>query len=124
MYNGKVLRNDSFDPTYKIKFSFKDENFEISEGEATFIRQSPLPKVTFCDFTDYVMEKHSICQNTVKNIELEIGKTVFEYIVSNARPQSHSRWGKTYIPQNNSGDLADEESKTLFVESAYRKYVK
>lgn len=82
MYSGKVVRSDSLDPNYKVKFSYSCTEYEITDGEAVFTRQSPYPKVTFDDYTDYIMEKNSVDEDTVKNLRLEIGKTVFDFIYS------------------------------------------
>ena len=82
MYTGKVVRSDSLDPNYKVKFSYSCPQYEISDGEAVFTRQSPYPKVTFDDYTDYIMEKNNVDEDTVKNLKLEIGKTVFDFIYS------------------------------------------
>ncbi|MCX8129896.1 MAG: hypothetical protein N3I35_07350 [Clostridia bacterium] len=81
-YRGKVIRSDSLDPNYKVEFSFCSENYEVTEAVALFTRMSPFPKVCFDDYTDYLMEKNDVDEETIKNIKLEIGKTVFDYIFS------------------------------------------
>lgn len=81
MFKGNVVRSDSLDPNYKVKFVFSNGKFEIVNGEALFIRQAPFPKVSFDDYTDYIIEKCEIDEATIKNISLEIGKIVFDYIL-------------------------------------------
>lgn len=82
MFKGSVIRSDSLDPNFKVKFQFSNEKYDIPSGGATFTRQSPFPIVTFDDYTDYIIEKYEIEEDTVKNIKLEIGKIVFDYIYS------------------------------------------
>jgi hypothetical protein len=80
MYSGEVIKNDSCDPQYKVKFSFENDMIKIKEASAIFIRQSPYPKVIFDDFTDYSFEKLEIDEETINHIKLQIGNTVFDYI--------------------------------------------
>jgi hypothetical protein len=82
MFKGSVIRSDSLDPNYKVKFNFSNDQYEIINGEAIFTRQSPFPKVAFNDYTDYIIEKYEMNEDVVKNIRLEIGKIVFDYIYS------------------------------------------
>ncbi len=82
MYKGKVDKNESLDPNYRVKFSYTDDKYSIPDGEATFTRKSPFPVVTFNDYTDYVIEKLEVDSDTVKNIKLEIGKTVFDFMMN------------------------------------------
>lgn len=82
MYKGKVIRGDSLDPNYKVKFSYSCDAYEIIDGEAIFTRQSPFPIVIFDDHTDYIIEKYAIDDNVLKTLRLEIGKSVFDYIYS------------------------------------------
>lgn len=79
-YKGKVVRNDSLDPNYKVEFSFTSDKYEITDGVAIFTRMSPFPKVCFDDYTDYRLEKLDLDEDAIKCIKLEIGKTVFDYI--------------------------------------------
>jgi hypothetical protein len=81
-YKGKVIRSDSLDPNYKVEFSISTENYELDNAVAFFTRSSPYPKVSFDDYTDYRLEKLEMNEGTIKNIKLEIGKTVFDYILS------------------------------------------
>ena len=82
MFKGSVIRIESLDPNYKVRFTFSNETYEIMNGEALFTRQYPFPKVTFNDYTDYVIEKYEVDEVIVKNIKLEIGQIVFDYNAS------------------------------------------
>lgn len=82
MYSGKVLRSESLDPTYTVKFSYSEGNFNINDGTAFFVRHSPFPKVSFDDYTDYLIERNQIDTSVLQNLKLEIGKTVCDYIFS------------------------------------------
>ena len=82
MFKGTVVRGESIDPEYKVKFSFDEQNLLIQEGFAYFTRQSPAPKIVFDDYTEYLIEKFEIEEKTLQNIKLEIGKTVCDYIFS------------------------------------------
>lgn len=82
IYKGKVNRSDSLDPNYKVEFSVTAEAYNINEGVAFFTRLSPFPKVSFDDLTDYMFEKLELDEETIKNIKLEVGKTVFDYLFS------------------------------------------
>lgn len=86
-YKGKVIRSDSLDPNYKVIFSFSTDRLELNDGVAFFARVAPFPKVSFDDFTDYLMEKLEIDENTLQNLRLEIGKTVFDYILDGSAPK-------------------------------------
>lgn len=82
MFKGNVVRSDSLDPNYKVRFVFVTDQFELTNGEAIFTRQSPYPIVSFDDYTDYFIEKNGLDEETVRNLRLEIGKIVFDYIYS------------------------------------------
>ncbi len=85
MYKGMVIRSESFDPNYKVKFSYTTDKYTIVNAEATFARISPVPIVLFSDYTDYLMEKNEVDAEIVKTIKLEIGQTVFDFIVGMTR---------------------------------------
>lgn len=82
MYRGAILRNETIDPEYKVKFDYVNDRYTIKNGTAIFTRQSPVPKVTFDDYTDYLLEKLDVDDQTIQNIRLEVGKTVCDYIFS------------------------------------------
>jgi hypothetical protein len=82
MYHGEVLRNETIDPEYKVRFSFNNGLYDIKDCTATFTRQAPVPKVTFDDYTDYMIESMGIDASTIQTIRLEIGKTVCDYLFS------------------------------------------
>ncbi|MCX7747871.1 MAG: hypothetical protein N2645_13425 [Clostridia bacterium] len=82
MYKGVVLRSESLDPSYKVKFNFENEKYCIRDGGATFVRQAPTPVVMFDDYTDYILERLEVDTVTIQNLKLEIGKTVCDYIFS------------------------------------------
>lgn len=96
MFHGKVIRGESIDPEYKVKFSFEKETLQIQEGFAFFIRQSPAPKIVFDDYTDYLMEKSGVDDSIMQNIRLEIGKTVCDYIFNTKEIRSPQP-----MPKNN-----------------------
>lgn len=81
MYKGKVLRSESLDPRYTVKFSFSDGNIMITDGKAVYERKNPIPGVTFDEHTEHVLESCEVDSDTLKNIKLEIGKTVLEYML-------------------------------------------
>lgn len=80
MFRGAVIRSESIDPEYRVKFSYNNENIFIHEGVAVFIRRGPTPKVVFDDYTDYLVEKAGADDKTIQYIKLEIGKTVCDFI--------------------------------------------
>lgn len=80
MYKGEVIKSDSFDPLYKVTFSFVNDSYSITEGIAMFTRQLPYPNVIFDDLTDYNIEKIEMDEETINNIKLHIGNTVFSYL--------------------------------------------
>lgn len=82
MLKATVVRGESIDPEYKIKFSFASEKFNIQDGIAFFIRKAPSAVIYFDDYTDYVVEKSGADEKDVEYIKLEIGKTVCDYLVS------------------------------------------
>jgi len=83
VYRGNVVRNDSLDPNYRIKFSFISSEYTIVNGYAMFTRCAPVPKVVFDDYTDYLIEQLELDEQTIQRLKLEVGKTVCDYIFSN-----------------------------------------
>ena len=80
MFQGKVIRNESLDPQYRVKFTYKTDKCYIYEGIALFTRKAPTPIVTFDDYTDYLIERLNLDESVLQNIRLEVGQTVCDYI--------------------------------------------
>ncbi|HEX9062803.1 MAG TPA: hypothetical protein VF941_21745 [Clostridia bacterium] len=84
MYSGSIIKSESLDPEYRVKFSYKDEKINIPNGIAIFRREYPNPKVTFDDYTDYVIERQNTDIDTIRDIKLHVGKTVCDHLFSNS----------------------------------------
>ncbi|MCX8129897.1 MAG: hypothetical protein N3I35_07355 [Clostridia bacterium] len=120
MFSGKVVKTESVDPNYKIKFSYKGDEFEIYDGEAVFTRKSPLPKIVFDSRTDHLIKKSSSYQDIIKKIELELGKTVLEHIINNTHDLS-SLWVSDQFLSKNNGPLGPlEPQRKTFLNNSNR----
>lgn len=84
MYKGIVVRNESLEPRYVVRFSYSNDNYYIKDATAIYLRQ-PNPKISFDDYTDYLLERLEIDEETVQHLRLEIGKTVCDFLLGNQR---------------------------------------
>ncbi|MCX7709938.1 MAG: hypothetical protein N2484_08805 [Clostridia bacterium] len=72
---GEVLRDVSFDPNFKIKFSYEDNNVCILKGFAEVTRKAPKPVIRFDADTEMLL-RHT----DRTKLELELLNIMISYI--------------------------------------------
>ncbi|MCR4434747.1 MAG: hypothetical protein QHH06_04005 [Clostridiales bacterium] len=51
-FKGNILKNESYDPHYRIEFSYETEEVSIEKGYAEIIRRAPRPIITYDSDTE------------------------------------------------------------------------
>ncbi|HOK42126.1 MAG TPA: hypothetical protein PLD49_00460 [Thermoclostridium caenicola] len=75
-----VIKEKSFDPVFKVRVSYQDQEVSFSDVVVEVLRQPP--KVTI----NYPEEIRSVLPNiNVKKLELEILNKIAEFLLLNAR---------------------------------------
>jgi len=83
LFYAEILKETSYDPYFKIKFSYENDMISINEGYAEVIRQAPKPIITYGRNTS---EKLKAMDKS--KLELEIMNKVIEYMLSNGALRS------------------------------------
>ncbi len=74
----EILKDVSFDPVFKVKFSCKTQEKEIKNALAEVIRKPPKPQINFETNT---IDQLDLTQK--QKLEMEILNKVIEYLFSN-----------------------------------------
>jgi len=82
-FNAEVIKEVSFDPYFKIKFSYEADGIIIKRGIAEVTRKAPKPVIVF-DAETELRIKHV----DRSKLELELLNTVINHIFSNGVKRS------------------------------------
>ncbi|MCX7746945.1 MAG: hypothetical protein N2645_08665 [Clostridia bacterium] len=83
VFEGKVIKEESFDPFFKIEFSFITDSLSIKRGYATVKRQTPKPFITFDPKTE-----ERLNDIDRERLEFELLNQVIDYILKNCANRS------------------------------------
>ncbi len=66
-FSGNIIKSKSYDPYYKIEFSYACDNIRIDKGIADIVRKQPKLEITYDSLTE---EKLAGLDNTRLELEL------------------------------------------------------
>lgn len=74
-FRGKILSDKSYDPYFKVEFSYETDKVKIEKGYAEIVRTAPRPKITYDAATE---EKMNLIDQS--KLELELLNLVINYM--------------------------------------------
>ena len=78
IFNGKIIKDKSYDPYFEVEFTYKDDEVKIEKGYADIVRKAPRPKITYDITTE---DKLRLFDKT--KLELELLNLVITYLFYN-----------------------------------------
>jgi hypothetical protein len=82
-FSGNVIKEKSYDPNYKVEFSYEDGDIKIELGIADIIRKQPRLVI---DYDELTSAKLKAADKT--KLELELTNLVLNYFIAGASAKS------------------------------------
>jgi len=75
-FNGSILKEQSYDPYYKVEFTYDEDELTIEKGFAEIVRKQPKLEITYDENTQEILgEKGS------RKLDLELANLVLGYFI-------------------------------------------
>lgn len=83
-FEAEIIKDISYDPYYKIRFSYEADGISIERGYAEVIRKAPSPTVTYGKQTE-----ESLNDEAKIRLNLELLNVVIVYMLSHKATRTH-----------------------------------
>lgn len=74
-FKGKIIKDKSYDPYFKVEFDYEDDDVIIEKGYAEIVRKAPRPEIIYDIATE---DKLKLYDKT--KLELELLNLVITYL--------------------------------------------
>lgn len=76
-FSAEVIREESFDPHFKVRFSYTDGIVKIDKGYAQVIRKAPKIKIIYDEDTEAKIQEYDRTK-----LELEILNVIVNHLIN------------------------------------------